>query len=122
MEYRTDCEEWRPADFVRYIIQKLQERGITYNVHAPSDYIILGRLIKNFRLADKTKFALKTEIDKIFETKKFTYVNSLVFLWSLIKQKPLPKKEKRRKLDVIFFSDELRKKLRELKEEINAVN
>jgi hypothetical protein len=116
-----DVELWKPADFVRYIIQKLADKGIKYIAHTPSDYIVTGRLLKNFRLADKTKYALKTEIDNIFETKTFTYVNSLSFLWSLIKQVPKTPKEKRYKSEVIFFSDSLKKKLRTLKEEINAV-
>jgi hypothetical protein len=118
---QKDVELWSPADFVRYIVGKLTEKGINYQVKTPSDFIATGRLLKNFRLADRTKYALKKEIDNVFETKTFTYVNSLSFLWSLIKQVPKTPKEKRQKSEVILFSDVLKKKLRALKEEINAV-
>ena len=120
MEYHDiDYESWKPAHFTNYVARKLQDIGIQYKLNIPADYMVLGRLMRNFRNADKTKYALKMEIDKIFETKIFTCVNSLTFLWALIKQTPKPKKEKRRKIDVLFFSDELRKKLRDLKEEIS---
>jgi hypothetical protein len=118
---QKDVELWSPADFVRYIVEKLTEKGINYQVKTPIDFIAIGRLMKNFRLSDRTKYALKKEIDNVFETKTFTYVNSLSFLWSLIKQVPKTPKEKRQKSEVILFSDVLKKKLRALKEEINAV-
>ena len=115
-----DVEAWSPADFVRYVVLKLKDKGINYVVKNPTDFIALGRLLKNFRLTDRTKYSLKSEIDNVFETKTFSYVNSLSFLWSLIKQEPRVKKEKRYKSDIIFISDEMKKKLRELKEEISV--
>jgi len=115
-----DVEQWTPADFVRYIVLKLKDKGIDYQVKNPIDFIATGSLIKNFRLTDRTKYALKSEIDTVFETKTFTYVNSLSFLRALIKQTALPKKEKRYKSDVVFISDDMKRKLRELKEEITG--
>jgi hypothetical protein len=115
-----DLELWGPADFVRYVVGKLKEKGISYDIKTPTDFIVVGHLMKNFRLSDRTKYALKKEIDTIFETKTFTYVNSLSFLWSLVKQIPKTPKEKKYKSEVIFFSDTLKKKLRELREEIQC--
>jgi len=112
-------EEWVPADFVRYITDKLKSRGIDYQVKNPVDYIAVGRLIKNFRLADRTKFSLKTEIDNVFDTKTFSYVNSLSFLWGLIKMDQNIPREKRYKQESIVLSDPLKNKLKKLKEEIN---
>lgn len=118
-EYKN-VEEWAPADFVRYILGKLREVGIQYQVKNPVDYIAVGRLMKNFRLAGRTKFALKTEIDVVFETKTFSYVNSLSFLWTLIKQVPKVKKERAPKSEDVVLSESLKRKLKSLKEEINA--
>lgn len=114
----TDVDEWRPSDFTNYAKAKLAQKGIEYKIQQPFDFIMMGKLMKDYRKRGGTNFLIKQKIDEVFENFNLTSVNSLQFLYSLAKpeKEEKPKVQKLKDEDV-HISDELKQRLEGLRDE-----
>jgi len=113
----TDIETWNSKDFVKYVVQKLDERNIRYRVKYPFDIIVLGKLLKGFKKQGKTNYFARQKIDELFTTLNFENISSFRFLSVLIKTEKKEKgKVKKLKDEEILLSGELKQRLYNLKE------
>jgi len=110
-----DTEEWTPKIFCNYVKQKLEDKGVDYQIQYPLDLFIVGSMLKRLHREGKTQYYLKMKIDEIMEAMTFNSVNSLQFLTTLI---PVSKKEPKKKstgsVDAALSSG-LKKRLKELR-------
>jgi hypothetical protein len=75
-----DVDEWKAADFMRYIKSRCEMRDISFEANEKQSYMILGKTFKLLKLNNKSKGWLKKQIDMFLESETTTEVRSLLFI------------------------------------------
>ena len=119
----NDVEEWNIQDFINYVIIKINALGIPYKINIPTDYIIVGKILKKIRTEGMTKYLFKKRIDDFFENKDVTDIHSLIFLWRIFERSDfLNKPETLTKCSTRnAISPKTIKKLRTIKKELRSM-
>jgi hypothetical protein len=75
-----DVDDWKVADFMRYIKSRCEMRDISFEANEKQSYMILGKTFKLLKLNNKSKGWLKKQIDMFLESETTTEVRSLLFI------------------------------------------
>lgn len=114
-----DIDDWKAADFVRYMKSQCSLKGIEYSANQKQSFMILGRAFKLLKLNNKSKSWLKKNIDIFLNNAD--EVSSLLFINYLLRT--LPRKLQDNTIKnlpkVTTVSDETKRKLVMLRKAFN---
>jgi len=79
---KDSIETWTAKSFLRYVLEKLEDKGFTYRPTYPHDMMYIGVMFRSCKLAGKTNSFIRQRLDDKLDNCTLQRVKSLQFILS----------------------------------------